>query len=421
MVSLLACGLALIAVSFVPVLFPDGNVTAFITRALALVILCQGIAGLWTLSGHTGAATIGRAIAPLLFTGLGAVLLAGGSTGLAIANHILVIGLALDGISRLPFIFLVRFKHWYAAVLTAAGELLLAAMLATEWPLSQQLHLPLCLAMILMVAGITLVRFALVVRGTPDDAAVYTSCLFDDRGWNRHAREQGISGSSAAGERVSLRILIWTPTDAASLPTRLPLINRYLMAFDRNGKPSAGHAAIELASGLYISHWPMEEISVGMRKLPGIFFAGRRNDVEGMFPPSYAWECADWTPASVVVEMPRCDEARIRTWWASWSRSTTYNVTDRNCAIAVAGALEAGLEGCLRTSRPMAVLAALFLNPAIWHAAWLRSRAEHMCWTPGLVLDYANTLCRIVEPDRSRSFRENRKAVFPAQRIRRQS
>ena len=47
----------------------------------------------------------------------------------------------------------------------------------------------------------------------------------------------------------------------------------------------------------------------------------------------------------------------------------------------------------------------LLANPDVWLAAILRARAESMTWTPGLVLDYARAMRRVVEP-RQMSWRE---------------
>ena len=47
----------------------------------------------------------------------------------------------------------------------------------------------------------------------------------------------------------------------------------------------------------------------------------------------------------------------------------------------------------------------LLANPDLWLAAVLRARAEAMTWTPGLVLDYARAIRRVVEP-RQMSWRE---------------
>ena len=40
----------------------------------------------------------------------------------------------------------------------------------------------------------------------------------------------------------------------------------------------------------------------------------------------------------------------------------------------------------------------LLANPDLWLAAVLRARAETMTWTPGLLLDYARAMRRVVEP-----------------------
>jgi hypothetical protein len=38
------------------------------------------------------------------------------------------------------------------------------------------------------------------------------------------------------------------------------------------------------------------------------------------------------------------------------------------------------------------------VSPELWVASLLRTRAETMAWTPGLVLDYARALSGVIEP-----------------------
>jgi hypothetical protein len=66
----------------------------------------------------------------------------------------------------------------------------------------------------------------------------------------------------------------------------------------------------------------------------------------------------------------------------------------------VALALDAALEGSLGGRGMWLRSLRLLANPDLWLAAVLRARAETMTWTPGLVLDYARAMRRVVEPQR---------------------
>ncbi len=56
-------------------------------------------------------------------------------------------------------------------------------------------------------------------------------------------------------------------------------------------------------------------------------------------------------------------------------------------------ALDVATEGLLGNRGYEALL-----NPDFWLQSLIRSRAEGMTWTPGLVMDYASALNRVLEP-----------------------
>jgi hypothetical protein len=200
-----------------------------------------------------------------------------------------------------------------------------------------------------------------------------------------------------------LLVHVWTPVGSAESPTseRRLLIDRYIAAVDGRGMISTGHAALELPPDLYISHYPALDLDHSPDEFARSLRATADNDVKGLFQPSYAFESADWCPADAQVAFHSYDEARLRAHWEAYRADDTYNLTDRNCSVAVAGALEAALEGSLGAGPVWRRFFALMANPDLWVAALLRARAESGTWTPGLVLDYARSLHAIIEPQRS--------------------
>lgn len=392
-------GVILVILAFALVVPHAAWLTVLATKAFGFVILFRGAVGLLAVAHHIRTRVFQSSVKSAIFTGFGVLLLVTPVDEQSILSWFLAAGLVIDGLSRILLIALVRFEQWYQGVLTGACELLLAAIIVSDWPLPPSMHIPLCMALLVANAGMTLLRFAFFLRRSPTTASIHASRLLEGRNWNENAPAWNEGEIRGRDGKSAMRVFIWTPTGAANLPTRFPLIDRYLMAFDDTGKPSTGHASIEASSDLYISHWPVEEIRAGIRELPHVFFAGEKNDVEGMFPPSYAWECADWIPATEMIEFTCFDEKRLRAYWQAYSLSSNYNVTNRNCSIVVAGGLETALEGSLAGPRPLLRLFMLLFTPAVWQAAYLRSRAEHMCWTPGMVLDYARALHRIVHPE----------------------
>jgi hypothetical protein len=116
-------------------------------------------------------------------------------------------------------------------------------------------------------------------------------------------------------------------------------------------------------------------------------------------------EVASRGEADERVKFHHFNAAQLRAFWESYRQDATYNLTNRNCAVAVALALDAALEGSLGGRGMWLPFLRLLANPDVWLAAILRARAESMTWTPGLVLDYARAMRRVVEP-RKMSWRE---------------
>jgi hypothetical protein len=85
----------------------------------------------------------------------------------------------------------------------------------------------------------------------------------------------------------------------------------------------------------------------------------------------------------------------------AYRRDDTYNLTNRNCSVSVAVALEAALEGILDDGTAWRRFHRLVANPDFWITALIRARAESMTWTPGLLLDYASSLREIVQPHKN--------------------
>jgi len=208
-----------------------------------------------------------------------------------------------------------------------------------------------------------------------------------------HAHEGPVSGVAP------LTIHVWTPVGSAKDVLPQPLVDRYIAAVDGNGVISTGHAALEVAPDLYISHYPDKEIDHSPDDFRHLLRATEDNNVPGRFQPSYPIESANWCPSSAQVVFERYDAGRLRAFWAVYSEDKTYNLTKRNCSSTVATALEASLEGTLGRHGPsIAAFLSSLCNPELWVAAQLRKHAQSMAWTPGLVLDYARSLRVAVNP-----------------------
>jgi uncharacterized membrane protein HdeD (DUF308 family) len=315
----------------------------------------------------------------------------------------LLFGMAfvIDGAARIATAAVVRFPKWPLVAAGGAVELTLGALALWGWPLGYRETVPFCIGVALLLSGWTALRLGLNLRRLPDATQVLGLPLFDRRGWYRTARPRAATRPSAARHHETpLVVHVWTPVGSAAAPTpeRRLLIDRYIAAVDGKGVISTGHAALELAPDVYISHYPALDIDHSPEEFARLLRATAENDVRGQFQPSYGTESADWCPADANVAFHAYDEAKLRAHWEAYRTDDTYNLTDRNCSITVAVALEAALEGMLGDGAVWRRFFALMVNPDLWIAAVLRARAESMTWTPGLVLDYARSLQAVVEP-----------------------
>ncbi len=267
----------------------------------------------------------------------------------------------------------------------------------TPWPVSYEATIPFCVSVALVLSGWTVLRSAVRLRRLAPDAPVSSLPMFEHgRGWQ--ASMLLPASRPAPGGSQRLIVHVWTAVATASDPVRRPVIDRYVAAADRQGTISTGHAALEMLPDLYISHYRAEDTE----RTPGEFrralHAGAQNNMQGRFLPGYAAEAAEWYEATAHVEFQHFSAQRLRAFWEEYRRDSTYNLTNRNCSVVVALALDAALEGVFAPSRVWPRLVRLLVNPELYLATLLRQRALTMTWTPGLVLDYARALQRVVEP-----------------------
>jgi len=322
-----------------------------------------------------------------------------------IANSALF-GLAflIDGATRIATALVLCFPGWAWVVFGGAVELGLALLAFASWPVSYERTVPFCVGVLLLLVGWTVLRLALALRRLPEDGSILALPAFGRRCWYEHA-SAGLPALPAPGAAPEagrkgppLVLHVWTPLGSATDPVRRPLVDRWIAAVDRKGQVSTGHAALELAPDLYISHYPREEVERSQADFVRQLRATACNDVPGRFLASYRYEADTWFEADAQVAFRRFDEARLRAHWAAYSADTTYNLTRRNCSVSAIVALEAALEGICQEGSFWRRLLRLAASPDLWVAVAVRHRAEAMTWTPGLALDYARALHRVVDP-----------------------
>ncbi|WP_454915769.1 HdeD family acid-resistance protein [Xanthobacter sediminis] len=313
------------------------------------------------------------------------------------------IAFAVDGAARILSSAVIRFPHWRTMAVVGVVEIVIAVFIVTNWPLPHRLNIPLCVSLLLIVTGWMILRTSLMLRTHLDEVAILAMPLFDRRDWYDNAPvlvddEGAPVPTRPQHQDEPMTVYVWTPVGSARVHARRPIVDRYFAAVDDTGTISTGHSALEMKPDLYISHYPDVEIERDSSQFTRILRASKENNVPGRFLPSHDYEVSEWCEADQKVQFHTYNARRLRAYWAGYRQENTYNLTNRNCSVAVAAALDSALEGALVTRWPWLRLGLLLMNPDLWAAAYIRSRAEAMIWTPGMLLDYARTLKRIVEP-----------------------
>jgi hypothetical protein len=301
----------------------------------------------------------------------------------------------MDGALKIISARVVRFPGW--RMTQAAGIVMLLLAIGTLQPLPTWYvgTIGCNVGLLLTLSGLKILHLANRLRQLSPDAPL-SSILSPGRiAWNA-----GDLRAHGAADQAELVVHVWTPTGSLKTAQRRPVIDRYIAAVDADGAVSTGHAALELAPDVYISHYPAADLDRSPDDFARMLRATPDNNVPGRFLPSYPEEAAEWCASTMQVRFANFDAARLRAFWAAYRRDDTYNLTRRNCSSAVAHALDAALEGVLaeHVPRRLTGLMRAIISPELWVASLLRTRAETMAWTPGLVLDYARALSGVIEP-----------------------
>lgn len=388
-----ALGALLIAIGIVVIFDAADGITFVATQAFGLVFIIQAVIAFASVAGASGnLLTVVRGLVLILFAAL--------ILDFPVRNNLAVTSLfaaafIIDGVLRILTANALRYSAWKSVVAFGITEFILAGLIISDWPIPRDKNIPFCVSLSLLFSGWVLLRMSLMLKNLEPEVAILALPMFGQREWYDNAPVLIASGPEEK-PTAPLTVRVWTPVGSADVSARRPLLDRYIAAVDKNGVISTGHAALE-APGVYISHYPALEIDRSSGDFMAMFRATKENDLVGRFQPSYAEEAAGWCEADANVAFHNYSLRRLRAFWAGYRQDNTYNLTNRNCSVAVASALDAALEGAMATNYPWARLVHLMCNPDLWVAVMLRQRAETMTWTPGYALDYARALHRIVE------------------------
>ncbi len=315
------------------------------------------------------------------------------------------LALLLNGLYQLLSALVIRYPNWGWFVVSGVGHLLFGGLLFLDWKEAAKWVVPLFLGGGMILIGLTTLRTALrlgrYLQGREGEESEMAIRYFLDFHVAGRFRERYLAAEPAAPpesgqEHDGLQVHIWTPATVANLKPSGNLINSYVAARNAEGKFTVGHSALEMNPDIYISHCDNDPIAFEMAndEVLGVL---RSKEVPGLFHPSFEEEMKSYVLPSATIRFHNFNEGQLRTFWALYRRETEYNFTNRNCSVAVALALEAALMGSLDTGHRFRTLLYLLTNKDLWVAHFIRWKAREMVWTPGMMLDYAVALQRVVE------------------------
>lgn len=390
-------GLCLLAsLVFIDDLFDSAIIVT--TDVIGVAFVIEGTAVLLRLAalGFPNAAL--KVIKALTFFALGFLVIDVPWDDNIVATIVIGATLALDGAFRIAAALLVRSARWRQAIVTALLEFVVAALVWAPWPVPHRHTVPFCLGIALLAASWSLARLGLQLRRMPPGASVTDLPLFAGPNWHARGLLHPTEAEAASWNKgPALTVHVWTPVGSAEHAQRVPVVSRYIAAIDQNGVISTGHAALSAPPDVYVSLCPADDLDHSPTEFRHLLLAGAENDVPGSYRPSLEEEVAVWKPPDREVAFDRYNGAALRAFLDVYRRTRIYNLTSRNCSSTVALSLDAAVEGALGTGPLWRVLLRLFTDPAMWLLTMWRARAEAMTWTPGLVLDYAQTLRQVLE------------------------
>lgn len=314
------------------------------------------------------------------------------------------VAMLLNGLYQAVSAVVIRYPLWGWFLISGIGHLVFGGLMFVDWKHAITWVVPLFLGAGLIVLGLSILRTALRVgrylegeKGwTPETAVRYFLDFHVPGRFHKKYLPREIPSASETGTpHGELLVHIWTPTTVAKVDPDANPVSRYVAARDTEGKYSVGHAALEMSPDVYISHCDGD--STAFDSGNEVLETLRSKDVPGVFLPSFEEEIETYMQPSVTVRFRNFREDQLRTFWAVYRSVTAYNFTNRNCSVAVSLALEAALMSSADGGNRIRTLLSLMTNKDVWVANLIRWKAREMVWTPGMMLDYALALQRVVE------------------------
>ncbi len=379
------------------------NAVYFPLNFFAALLVLEGLATLVIAKSGVGGQRVLRYAKGAIVLTAGVLVLVGHHHGHFVLSMLFGLMFLMDGLIQCTAAYVVRYERWRYVFASGVAEILLAIFFFQPYPTHYVGTVPYCLGLFLAFSGLHLLSLARRVRNLDSNPALDVNPSPDFMPTRADSPAQRVFDGPPLESERALTVHVWTPSGSAKTQTRnYPVVNRYIAAVDINGVVSTGHAALESPEGIYISLYPAQEIDHSPEQFGTLLRATAENNVPGVFQPDYATESKAWTPSTTRVRIRNYDAAKLQAFWDEYRKTTTYNLTHRNCSSSVSSAREAALDGVVGrlhgAGAGWRVLLRLLLTPELWVAAQIRKRALTMAWTPGLTLDYARALSMLADP-----------------------
>lgn len=361
---------------------------------LSVFLLSEGVIQAWRARTgfDSGWAAQSKALTLLL---LGTALLVAPHEKGSCVAWLFALAFLLDGGFRIIACALMRCRRWHSKLAIGGGEWLLSLMIVTDWPLPHRVLIPMGFALVLLGWAFSLLQMVWQIRALPPETSVAALPLFTRKGVRKpHGLDYRHVPCDAAPASEPLTIYIWTPLGSGSVAGRRPWFDRWVAAIDHRGQVSTGHTSLAMGDALYVSLYPVEDMTGSLSGVLQMLHAREENDVAGFHQRSLEREIKEWCLPDKRLSLPHYNQQALINYWARHGQDCRYNLTSRNCSTSVMQALDVATEGLLglRGVRGYAAL----LDPDFWLLSLIRSRAEGMTWTPGLVMDYVQVLRRVL-------------------------
>jgi uncharacterized membrane protein HdeD (DUF308 family) len=402
---LVVMGALLLAAGLAIVIDASDTVTALTLEACGWLLVALGLfkLALTVLASGGGTPSL-FGVQGVIFTVFGLAVAEFPGTSENAVPWLFGLAFLLNGTYQLVSALIIRYPNWLWFLVSGAAHLVLGGLMFLEWKLAMHWVVPLLLGAGLAVFGLSTLRTALRLGPylpgeegwVPERAVRWYMDFHMPRRFRQHYFPGPIQPPPETGApHGELLVHIWTPITVSRVEQDPNLVSRYVVARDQEGKFTVGHAALEMAPDVYVSHCDGDPNAFD--DTDEVWRTLRARDVHGEFLPGFKEEVEHYMEPSVTVRFRNFREDQLRTFWAVYRQVTTYNFTNRNCSVAVALALEAALMGSMGGGRRFRALVGLLLSRDLWMAHFIRWKAREMVWTPGIMLDYAIALQRVAE------------------------